>query len=99
MKNFDKLYNTIMLEKVKVTEKDKERVNKQTLEQGAEIEKEHTDSKEKAEEIAIQHVKEFPSVDTPTKLDSKYYKELKKMEKNLSKAIKSIKGKKKKGKK
>ena len=74
-----------MNEAVKVTLKDRKRVNPKTLAKGAEIEKEHTSSKRKAETIALQHIKEFPSVDTETELDSKYYDVLTKMEQELKK--------------
>jgi hypothetical protein len=75
-----------MNEAVKVTLKDRKRVNPKTLAKGAEIEKEHTSSKRKAETIALQHIKEFPSVDTETELDSKYYEVLTKMEQELKKS-------------
>lgn len=91
MTNFNKFYNEIISEKVKVTKKDRKRADKDTLKKGSDVEMEHTDSKDKAEDIAIQHMKEFPTVDTPSKLDSNYYKELEKMEKELSKSVKELK--------
>ena len=74
-----------MNEAVKITAKDRKRVNPKTLAKGAEIEKEHTSSKRKAETIALQHIKEFPIKTADGKLDSKYYEELIRMEKRLKK--------------
>lgn len=55
-----------------------EYINKQ-LDKGIEVESEHTDSKEKAKEIAMDHISEFPN----------YYEELEKMEGNLKSEDKS----------
>ena len=49
--------------------------NSKQMELGKEIEKEHTDNEEIAEEIAMDHLDEFPN----------YYTELEKMEKDLEK--------------
>jgi len=78
----DSVYQQI-LEKIKITKQDFLRVNKHTLKVGAKVETEHTDNPKLAQTIALQHIKEHPSINTPTKLDSDYYTMLKKMEKKL----------------
>lgn len=53
---------------------------KAQLEKGIEIEKEHTSDKEKATEIAMDHVTEFPD----------YYDRIEKMEKEAEKHVKKL---------
>ena len=55
---------------------------KKTLKQGQKVEFEHTKNPKIALKIAKDHIKEFP-IKKNGKMDSKYYKELDKMEKKL----------------
>lgn len=81
MKRFKDFIN----ESVKISPKDRKIVDKKTLAKGANVEREHTTNRKKAETIALQHIKELPKKDKLKKgvLDSDYYKELDKIEKKL----------------
>lgn len=63
--------------------------NSKTLKKGANVEKEHTDSKPQAKKIAMQHTAEFPKLDKNKKIDTDYYKELDKIENTLKKKQKN----------
>lgn len=56
-----------------------------TLQKGAKVEKEHTNSDKESKKIAMQHMAEFPKKGKEDKIDSDYYEELDELEGDLKK--------------
>jgi len=86
--SFEKQYKELM-EMVNLQGTSVKDYDKSTVRKGAAVEKEHTNSLKKAKKIAVQHMAEFPEESKDKsdddKIDSKYYKELERLEKRLDK--------------